>query len=278
MNKIIHPSKISTAVIILTYNEELHIKRCIESIKDIVDEIFVVDSYSSDQTLDICKKYKKIKIFKHKFINQAMQMNWALKTLKIKSNWIFRLDADEYLTKNSKKIFKDQLKKHSLNKGLILKRKIKFLNKIINYGLTSPHKTLRIWKNKNGKYKNELVDEQIIIKGKISETDLVLIDHNLKGINFWIKKHINYAKREALEYKKNLKQNRSNKDFSKINKLNKYKTYYKFPIIIRPFLLFSYSYFIKLGFLTGIQGLFFYLFQTLIYRLIVDFYILKNKF
>ena len=276
MKKIKLKNNQSITAIILTFNEEIHIERCIKSIVNIVDNIIVIDSFSTDQTLKICKNFKNVKIYKRKFINQANQINWALKNLTINSNWILRIDADEYLTKYSRKFFKKKLIKNNNSDGIILTRKISFLNKIINYGSTSPHKSLRIWKNKRGKYDNSQVDEQVIVKGKISETDLVLIDDNLKGLYFWTIKHINYASREAYEYFRNSKKVKINKDPSKENKKYKFQIYYKLPLIIRPFLFFMYSYFYKLGFFAGVRGFLYYLIQTLLYRLLVDFFIIKR--
>ena len=86
--------------IILTFNEEIHIERCIKSINKNVDEIIIIDSFSTDKTIEICRKYKKVRFYKHKFKNHANQLNWAIRNLKIKPNWIIRIDADEIVEKN----------------------------------------------------------------------------------------------------------------------------------------------------------------------------------
>ena len=92
--------KIDISVIILTYNESIHIKRCINKVTKFVKEVIVVDSRSTDKTIKICKKLNA-RVYQNKFINQASQMNWALKNIKIKSKWILRLDADEIIDKKS---------------------------------------------------------------------------------------------------------------------------------------------------------------------------------
>jgi len=262
--------------IILTYNEEKNVKNCLKSIYKIVDKIIVVDSFSSDKTLKICKKFKKIKIFQRKFKDQANQMNWVLKNVKIKTKWILRVDADEYFEKNSKKNFIKILNEKNNFNGIVLKRKIKFLGKIINYGLTSPHYTLRIWQNGKGFYPNVIMDEQVFIKGKTFVSNLIIIDENLKGFIIWLKKHIDYASREARQYLFG-NQHFKIKDNSKSNKINKLKIYYKFPILIRPLLLFFYSYIYKRGFLSGYQGFIFYFFQNFVYRMLVDINIIALK-
>ena len=105
--------KLPVSVIILTYNEEIHIERLLKNIDDWAEEIFIVDSFSTDKTLEIAKKYG-CKIFQHKFENQAQQFNWVLDNLKIKNEWILRLDADEYLTEELKKEIVEVLPKTAL--------------------------------------------------------------------------------------------------------------------------------------------------------------------
>tara|TARA_B110000858_G_C17765641_1_gene456915 strand:+ start:598 stop:1431 length:834 start_codon:yes stop_codon:yes gene_type:complete len=273
--------KLDITVIILTYNEQLHLGRCIKSVKKFVKQVIVIDSHSNDKTLEICKKYK-VRIYKNKFINQAIQMNWALKNVNIQSKWIFRIDADEITDKFFFYKIKDIIINNRNISGIIIKRKIKFLNKLINYGLTSPHKTLRIWKNKKGKYQNISVDEQVEVKGKIVLCEAIIVDHNLNSFSWWLNKHRNYALREAESYflyKKNFNNKRThNQDYSKIRQIKKHKVYYRLPIFIRAIILFLYSYIFKLGFLSGVRGLIFYFFQTLWYRMLVDLIILKKIF
>ncbi|ARJ49515.1 glycosyltransferase family 2 protein [Candidatus Pelagibacter sp. RS40] len=266
--------------IILTYNEEKHIKRCILSIKKFVKNIIIIDSFSTDQTLEIAKKFK-VKIYKHKFINQAKQINWALKKIKFQTSWILRIDADEYLTKELKKEVKTHINTLNSNyDGISFNRVIKFLNKEIYYGGTSPHKTLRIWKNKKGKCENVWMDEQIIVKGKVFHLNQNLIDENLNDLKWWKLKHRNYAKREAISFLYNKKNKNKSKFEKKLNNVRKSKhlkekIYYKFPIFVRPLLFFLYSLIFKLGIVTGWQGLVFYYYQTLWFRLLVDINIFK---
>lgn len=83
-------------VIILTKDESLHIRRAIESVLPCADEIIVLDSFSSDNTLSICGEYG-VRVFTHRFINQAQQITWALENIDVESKWVMRLDADEVI-------------------------------------------------------------------------------------------------------------------------------------------------------------------------------------
>jgi hypothetical protein len=120
------------------------------------------------------------------------------------------------------------------------------------------------------------------VEGNIYLSKAIIIDHNLGSFTSWLTKHRNYAIREAYSYDREKVNNKLlDKDLSKINKSKKYRIYYKLPIFIRPFMLFIYSYFFKLGFLSGWQGLVFNFFQILLFRFLVDIKILmlskKNK-
>ena len=84
------------AAIILTYNEEIHIERCIRSAQRVCREVWVIDSYSTDQTCQIAEEMGA-HVVQHPFENQAKQFNWAIDTLDIKTEWIWRIDADEII-------------------------------------------------------------------------------------------------------------------------------------------------------------------------------------
>ena len=87
------------AVIILTYNEELHIRRCLDNITCFAKEIYIIDSFSTDKTIEIASEYPTVTILQHKWENNhAKQFNWGLANASITANWILRLDADEFLT------------------------------------------------------------------------------------------------------------------------------------------------------------------------------------
>ena len=213
------PSDITA--IILTYNEEKHIERCILSIKDTAKKIIIIDSFSTDNTLNILKKHN-IEILQNKFINQSKQLNWGLENASIKTNWILRLDADEVLTKTLIKKISENLKSYPPEiSGISVNRKLIFFGKNINFGGTFPHKTLRIWRNGQGKCEDAWVDEHIIVDGKVTHINAAIIDENLNNLNWWINKHKSYAAREAINFLL-LKANLTNY-ISKLNNMAQFK-------------------------------------------------------
>ena len=266
--------KADITAIVLTYNEEKHIERCILSINQFVKKIIIIDSFSNDKTLRIAKRYN-VKVLQNIFINQSKQLNWGLKKIKFNTSWILRIDADEIVEKIFfKKLNKiTKIKKYNAIETII---EHNFLGERIKYADFYPQRQIRLWKKNHGYFDGKPMDEKIIInKPNIYKSSLKIIDHNLKGLMFWFKKHFKYAEKEAQFYflLKNKKYMKNNIDKTLLKKIY----YYRYPIFIRPIFLFIYRYFIKKGFLDGVTGLKFNILQTLFYRVLVDFFIIKKS-
>ncbi len=258
--------KFPLSVIILTYNEEIHIERLLKNIGDWADEIFIVDSFSTDKTLEIAQKYG-CKIFQHKFENQAQQFNWSLDNIKIKNDWILRLDADEYLTKELKNEINEVLPKTQPSiTGFYIKRKVYFMGRWIKHGAYYPVWFLRLFKKGKARSEQRAMDEHIVLlKGKSGKLKNDFIDDNKKNLEWWVAKHNNYSTREMVA------------TISDDYGCGKKKFYYHLPIFCRAFLYFIYRYFFRLGFLDGKEGLIFHFLQAFWYRFLVDAKIYEHK-
>jgi glycosyltransferase involved in cell wall biosynthesis len=268
------------SVIILTYNEEKHIERCIRSLKPFVKDIFIVDSYSTDRTLEIAESLGA-KVYQNKWVNYATQFQWGLDNCPIKTKWVMRMDADEYVEPElAQEIEKTIGELPDSIKGIYLKRKVYFQGKWIKWGGFYPHILLRIWQYGYGRIEQRWMDEHIIL----SEGDTILIekgnivDDNKNNITWWIDKHNKYATREMIDLM-NIKYKFFKEDDTllkmedpqaKKKRFIKEKIYSKLPLGIRPTLYFLYRYFIKLGFLDGWEGFIFHFMQGYWYRLLVD--------
>lgn len=267
------------SIIILTYNESLHIERCINALDILKAEIFIVDSFSSDNTTEIAERLGA-KIFKNPWKNYSTQFNWGLNNCPIKTKWVMRLDADEIITEELALEIKKELEKNDNPiKGYIINRGHIFLDKKIMHGASYPTKLLRIWEYGNGYCENKWMDEHIILKekGKIKNLKNPFWDYNLNNIGWWTDKHNNYATREAIDQlnkKYNLfdiEEAKNDSTFqSKIKKILKNKLYERLPKSIRAFLYFHYRYVFRLGFLDGYQGLIWHFLQGFWYRFLVD--------
>jgi glycosyltransferase involved in cell wall biosynthesis len=271
--KVLINKKVPVSVIILTFNEGANIESCLESVFGWVNEIIIVDSYSTDDTLKICKKYTQ-RIYQHPFETQARQFNWALDSLEISSEWILRLDADESVT--------DELAKEIINilsavpstvSAFVIKRRNYFLGKWIRFGGCYPMWHLRLFRKGLGRCKESIMDEHLVVlSGRIQRLKNDIIHEDKRGITNWIDKHNKYAGREARgSFCEPLLANKMKADVWKTRKMwLKEKVYTKLPLFTRAFIYFIYRYFLRLGFLDGVEGFVYHFLQGLWYRFLVD--------
>lgn len=267
MNKLILPNT-KLLVIVLVKNEEKHLKRFFKKLDGLLEyNVLVNDNGSSDSSEAICLENNAIIVKKAWLGNQAAQFNWIIENVKLNCDWILRLDADEYLLPETIDEINLLLKKDkSLNfNGYYLKRRHYVAGKWIKYGIY-PTNIVRLFKKGFAKYSDSmLMDEHLIVEGNVSELENDFVDESLISRTKWFEKHLKYAKREAkMSFKKSV-----------LSKPKRF--YYKLPIFLRPIFLFCYLYFFRLGFLNGKNGYYWFIFQVLFYRTIVDIFILSMK-
>lgn len=264
------------SAIILTFNEEMHIARCIKSVSHICQAVYVVDSFSTDKTCEIATKLGA-KVIQNKWPGtQAIQYNWAVKHIEIKSEWILRLDADEYLS--DKVINEIRVRTPHLDvntTGVVFKFKYIFMGRWMKAG---PYPAiLRMYRNGYGRMENRAMDECFeLTSGRSIVFDEPITHDNLNDISWWSNKHIGYSNRQALvelANKYNIIDNSSADGYlaDEAKKKRKLKNWYsKMPLFIRAFIFFGYRYFIKRGFLDGKEGLIWHFLQAFWYRFLVD--------
>jgi glycosyltransferase involved in cell wall biosynthesis len=281
-------------VIVLAYNEEIHIQRCLENILPVAKEVFVVDCFSTDQTKAIASHWTSVNtsgcsvhFVEHVWPgNQAEQLNWALNNLPIKTAWVLRLDADEYLTEALINEIREKLEKLEDDvTGVVFKRRHIFLGRWIKRG-TYPVKLLRLFKYKKAICEQRMMDEHIqLLEGRSVELEYDFVDHNLNNLSWWTQKHVGYALREAvellnIEYRLLEGEKDGQKDVvdeqARVKQAKKMK-YARMPLFWRSFAYFCIRYFVKGGFLEGKEGFLWHFLQGLWYRTLVDAKILEIK-
>ena len=275
------------SVIILTYNEEIHIRRCLDNINSIAKDIFIIDSYSTDRTLDIAQKYENVKILQHQWPgNQATQFNWALTHLSINTQWVLRLDADEYLLPELIAELREKLPLLPIDvNGIIFNRRHIFMDKWMKRGIY-PVKLLRVFRYGKGMCEQRLMDEHIqLTEGRTVEFEHDFCDHNLNNLSWFCHKHVNYAIREAvdlLDIELDLTgaaESDENKQISAQaqEKRMKKHQYVKQPLFWRAFAYFCYRYFLKGACLDGKEGFLWTFLQGWWYRTLVDAKVFEIK-
>lgn len=278
-------SRASISLIILTYNEEVNIEHTLESVKKWVEEIIIVDSFSTDKTLEICRKYTD-KIYQHPFENQAKQFNWALDNVPIAYDWVMRLDSDEMVTSELSEEIKAVLGGLEAKKpgsedvtGIYLKRRVYFMGRWIKHGDYYPMWFLRIFQKGKGRYE-EITEEHIVLsEGRAIRLNNDFIDYNRKGLTFWVDKHNNWSIGEMLDTmavmgEAELPRGTVKPSFfgtqEQRTRWLKQHLYARVPLFVRAFLYFIYRYVLRLGFLDGKEGLIFHFLQGCWYRFLVD--------
>lgn len=286
-------NKLDITTIILTYNEELHIRRCLENVCPFSKKVYVIDCFSTDRTCEICAEFPEVEVVQHKWPgNQAAQYNWAVDMLKIDTEWTFRIDADEYLMPELVQEIEEKLP--NLPKditGLELKRRHIFMGKFVKYGIY-PVIMMRICRTGCGRFADRLMDEHMVLnQGTSIVLDNDFCDHSLINVSDYCRKHLNYAEREAAvvldemyglshdDIVKGMSDLREDESLGKQaeGKHKKKNTYNNLPLFWRSFAYFCFRYFLKGGFLDGKEGFVFAFIQGWWFRMMVDVKILEAR-
>ena len=274
------------SVIILTYNEELHIRRCLENVLPIARKIYVIDCFSTDKTKEIASKLGA-EVVEHEWPgNQAEQFNWALNNLPIDTRWVLRLDADEYLLPELVQELQEKLPTLPDDvTGIIFNRRHIFMGKWMRRGIY-PVKLLRVFRYGKGMCEQRLMDEHIqLTEGHAVEFEHDFCDHNLNNLSWFCHKHVNYAIREAvdlLDIELDLTGAAETDDHKEISpqalakRMKKHK-YARQPLFWRSFAYFCYRYFLKGACLDGKVGFIWTFLQGWWYRTLVDAKVFEIK-
>lgn len=277
----------SITAVILTFNEELHLKRCLQSLQKVCSRICIVDSFSTDNTLAIAQEMG-VDIYQNKWDNNyAKQLNWGLENCNVTTPWTMRMDADEYLSEELQDEILEKIDNLSSEiSGIEYNRKVIFKGKWIKNGGFYPITLLRIWKTGLGTCEQRMMDEHIVINsGSVIKFKNDVVDENLNDIHWWVSKHNNYARREAVdilnrEFKfldNTIINTKNTGNQAVVKRFMKNKVYNNLPIGLRPFLYFIFRMVFRLGFLDGTRGFMFHFMQGFWYRFLVDINVYEAK-
>lgn len=273
--------------IILTRDEEQNIATCIGRLKGIARRIVVVDSGSTDATLDIARGLGA-DIYEHQpYCDYATQFNWAIENTGIDTEWIMRVDADEYWTEELCAEVEGLLAEHARDdvNGVLTESIFYFLGRRINHGERKRRKIV-VFRRDHGFIEKRRRDQHTMLKdGRVIEAKNRFEHHDFKSLDNWTAKMNTYANREVDDYfvdREKYKKGAvdldgvSDASLSGRRKL-KFMLYYRMPKFFRCWLLFVYIYVFRLGFLDGKEGFVYnYLFHRW-YRTLVDAKILERE-
>ncbi|MCX7177140.1 MAG: glycosyltransferase family 2 protein [Proteobacteria bacterium] len=270
------------ALIILTYNEEANIAQALDSVAGWASQIFILDSLSTDHTLDIARRYD-CQIVQHKFESYAKQRNHALEHLPIHSEWVLFLDADEWLPDSLKQEISTLIATRPEANGYYINRRLIWMGRWIRRGY-HPSWILRLFRYGKGRCEDRAVNEHLIVKGATGHLHNDFMHEDRKGVTDWIAKHNGYATQEAAE----LLNTRVAPDYHEIDarlfgtqeqrkRWLRLKVWNRLPPVIRPFFYFFYRYILRGGFLDGHAAFTFHFLQALWYPMLIDIKYLEMK-
>lgn len=185
-------NKVPVAIIMISLNEGHNMEGVLKNISDWAQEIFLVDSCSQDDTIDIALKYG-VHVIQHHFNGFGDQWNFALKNLPITCPWVMKLDPDERITDGLKKSLEQLMLKDDCD-GINVERRLWFMGSI----LPVTQVILRLWKTGNCKFTDVKVNEYPLVSGKIKDADGYLEHHDSPNLDHWIAKQNNYTTIEAM--------------------------------------------------------------------------------
>ena len=257
-----------------------HIVRCIRSLEGICDEVIVVDSLSTDNTCELAESMGA-RVYRNPWKNYATQFNYGVYECDIQSEWIWRIDADEFLEGNLGDSMKRTLAQCDMDvNGVYVRKRIDFMGRPLLHGGWYPSYHLKVFRKGHGDCENRWMDEHIrLFDGKaITVNEGNQVDANLNNLTWWTEKHNGYATREMadmlmMEYAMDAKaQEVVPKLFGTEEQRKRWlkMKYIKSPLFIRPFVNFTIRYILKGGFLDGKEGFIWHILQGFWYRMLVD--------
>jgi glycosyltransferase involved in cell wall biosynthesis len=267
------------SVIILTLDEEANLPLALGSLRGLNAEVFVVDSGSTDRTLEIARA-AGCHVIEHPFENYAVQRNWAFDHLPIKTPWTLCLDADERLTPElAEEIEETVSQQGSPFDGFMLRKRTIFMGRWIRHGGQYPAYHLRLFRSGRGRCEARLYDQHFVVDGRVGRLTNDYVDVITSDLSTFIVRHNRWAELEAEEILAgSTGAARQGPAVEPVltgtaierRRFLRARVYQRFPLFVRPFLFWFYGYVLRLGFLDGIEGLIFHTLQRFWFRFLID--------
>jgi glycosyltransferase involved in cell wall biosynthesis len=244
-------------VIITTLNEELHIERAVRSVHDL-GSVFIVDAGSADKTCALAEAASAT-VVQHEWVGYSAQKNWAIDNLQVETEWLFFLDADEYVTPLLRDEIETSVKDRS-KVGFHIPRRNIFCGRTLKHAWWYPDYQLRLFRRSSGRFEDRLVHEHVVVNGEAGFLEHPLVHENLKSLDEFRRRHERYAALEAAEILKSRRGLRAGQRAGRFfgswperRRALKTRVWYRLPG--RPAIRFVWMYLLKRGFLDGNAGL-----------------------
>jgi glycosyltransferase involved in cell wall biosynthesis len=272
---------IPLSVIVTTRDEEANVERCLRSVHGFADQIFVLDSESTDRTVEIAQRYAEVQTLAYdhsRIIPWIFQ--WGLDNLPLRNDWVLILEADQAVTPALRTELAALLARPDevREDGFYIHRRQIFRGKPLRFGGYGSKMILKLFRRSRSGLDPVEQDTRVYVRGPVGRLRAPLEEWNLKedSIQFYLQKHLRYAEafaREELERRRRgLPWKATPRLFGTPDEriLWLKDHYYRMPLFVRPMLYFLYRYFFLLGILDGKTGFVFHFLQAFWFRLVVD--------
>ncbi len=263
------------ALVIVARDAETTIARCIMSARTLVKSVLVVDSFSTDDTVDVAGREGAV-VLQRPFINYSDQRNWASEQIDANTDWILHLDSDEYLTPELATEISSRVSAASAEtNGFLMRRRVVFLGREMRHGGLNATWHLRMYRPQRGWCEDRRYDQHFIAAGATQRLQGWFVDDNRAPLERWTDRHNRWSSAEAEEILNPSAGARRLEPAlmgSPINRKRwlKDRLWSRLPRLWRPFSYFAYRYFFCLGFLDGREGLIFHVLQGFWFRFLID--------
>ena len=260
--------------IVLTLNEEKNIESCIRSVAGRCKRVVIVDSGSTDRTLEIAKSLGA-DVLQNEYVYYAQQYNWGVDNAGITTRWTLRLDADERFTPEVCARGEELLAEHDQDdvNGVVMESDFFFLGRQMKHGGSKKRKIM-LFKTGKGRIENRRRDANtILFSGRPVSIKESYLHCDYKDLSSYIDRYNKYVTREMLDYLDS--ESGAGYDVQTDEQLRKHRKkkftfYYRAPMFLRAWLWFMFNYYFRLGFLDGREGYLYHFFESYWYRFLVD--------
>lgn len=269
---------LALSAFVLTRNESRNLGPCLQGLRECCDDVYIVDSMSTDNTAEIARQYGAT-VVEHAFEGHTGQRRWALKNLPFRHDWVIALDADHRVTPELQAELRQMFKNPPHNvAGLFVKRRQIFRGRWLRHGGYYPKYMLKVFRHQAAYLDDHEFDYRFYVDGPTGRlnNDILEANENEWNIAFFVEKHNQFATELAIEEIKRATGNLPYLVEPSLFGNSDQRTLWlklvwrRLPLYVRPFLLFVYRYFVRLGFLDGKEGFIFYFLQSFWFRLLVD--------
>ncbi len=226
------PNRQELSVVITTYNEEINVAECIDSVLW-ADEILLVDSFSTDRTVELAREFP-ITILQREYFGSAAQKNWALD--RVKHDWVLIIDADERVPEPLACEILTLLSGQPAVAGFYIRRQNVFIDRVIRHSGWSTDKVVRLFRRDKGRYPNRRVHADLEIEGAIPVLESPFFHYTFRTFDQYFPKFLNYAEWGAAQ---------AFRDGRRSGPVE---------LVLRPWWRFTRTFVLQGGFLDGVHG------------------------